>query len=224
MDDKHHSAKDVPVATIIGTSTSSTPTTATAVDLYARRSCPRCGCRMSSLQFDKHTFCVICRDMKCSLATTCKECKAWSKEFMLGYVKHQRSLVTKGKRITPSPSPSPPVTVVVTTSLDTSPSELFSEDRLRQLMHSMFKDLMPASVGTNPSSTAPPAVPDSATKCTEATGGLQSVTPFEAPTMESPGVVLPMTQVDPPPPHTVSVSYVDSSGFSNLGGVPLILV
>ena len=139
---------------------------------------------------------------------------------MLGYVKHQRSLVTKGKRITPSPSPPPLVTVVATTSLDTSPSELFSEDRLRQLMHSMFKDLMPASIGTDPSSTAPLAVPDSATKCTEATGGLQSVTPFEAPTMESPGVVLPMTQVDLPPPNTVSacVSYVDSSGFSNLGG------
>ena len=171
MDYKHHSAKDVSVADTIGASTSSTPTTATAVDLYARRSCPHCGCRMSSLQFDKHTFCVVCRDMKCSLATRCKECKAWSKEFMLGYVKHQRSLVTKGKRITPSPSPSPPVTVVVTTSLDSSPSELFSEDRLRQLMHSMFKDLLPASVGTNPSSTAPPAVPESATKFTEATGG-----------------------------------------------------
>ena len=203
MDDKHHSAKDVPVATIVGASTSSTPTTATAVDLNARRSCPRCGRRMSSLQFDKHTFCVICRGMKCSLATRCKECKAWSKEFMLGYVKHQRSLVTKGKRITPSPSP---VTVVATTSLDTSPSELFSEDRLRQLMHSMFKDLMPASIGTNPSSTAPPAVPDSATKCTEATGGLQSVTPFEASTMESPGVVLPMTQwIYLPPPYCICV-------------------
>ena len=221
MDDKHHSAKDVPVATNVGASTSSTPTTATAVDLYTRRSCPRCGRRMSSLQFDKHTFCVICRDVKCSLATRCKECKAWSKEFMLGYVKHQRSLVMKEKRITPSSSPPPPVTVVATTSLDTSPSELFSEDRLRQLMHSMFRDLMPASIGTNPSSTAPPAVTDSATKYTEATwGGLQSVMPFEAPTMESPGVVLPTTQVDLPPPHNVSVcvSCVDSSGFSNLGG------
>ena len=31
-------------------------------------------------------------------------------------------------------------------------------------------------------------VPDSATKYTEATGGLQSDMPFEAPMMESPGV------------------------------------
>ena len=94
-------------------------------------------------------------------------------------------------------------------------------------MHSMFHDLMSARLATNPSSTAPPAVPDSATKCTEATGGLRSVTPFEVPSTESPGVALPMTQVDPPPPppHTVSVcvSYVASCGVSNLG-VPLILV
>ena len=39
------------------------------------------------------------------------------------------------------------------------------------------------SLSTNHISTAPPAVPDSATKYTdtEATGGLRSVTPFEAP-------------------------------------------
>ena len=36
-------------------------------------------------------------------------------------------------------------------------------------------------LGTNHISTAPPAVPDSATKYTEATGGLRSVTLFEAP-------------------------------------------
>ena len=52
MDDKHHSAKDVPVAAAVSASPSSTQTTASAVDLYARRSCPRCGRRMSSLQFD----------------------------------------------------------------------------------------------------------------------------------------------------------------------------
>ena len=37
------------------------------------------------------------------------------------------------------------------------------------------------SLGTNHISTAPPVVSDSATKYTEATGGLRSVTPFEAP-------------------------------------------
>ena len=204
MDDDSHRAADVPGVTAVSVLPSSSPPPATAatatVDLYARRSCPRCGRRMSSLKFDKHTFCVICRDVKCSLSTRCKECKTWSKDFMLGYVRHQRSLVPKGKRIPPSPSPSPPVTVVVTTSPDTSSTEIFSEERLKQLMQSMFKDLMPASICTNPSSTAPSAVPDSATKYTEATGGLQSDSPFEAPMLESPGVVLPTTQVDFPPP------------------------
>ena len=67
-------------------------------------------------------------------------------------------------------------------------------------MHSMFQDFMhSARLSTNQTSTAPLAVPDSATKCTEATGGLRSVTPVEVPSTESPDVVLPMTQVDPPP-------------------------
>ena len=41
---------------------SSTPTTFAVTDVFARRSCLRCGRRMSSLQFDKHTLCVVCRD------------------------------------------------------------------------------------------------------------------------------------------------------------------
>ena len=79
-------------------------------------------------------------------------------------------------------------------------------------MHSMFQDLLQsASLGTNQPSTAPPAVPDSAPKYTEATGGLRSVTPVEAPSAESPGVVLPTHQEDlPPPPHTVCVYVICS--------------
>ena len=46
--------------------------------------------------------------------------------------------------------------------------------------HSFHVIFRLGSLGTN-ISTAPPAVPDSATKYTEATGGLRSVTPFEAP-------------------------------------------
>ena len=77
-------AKDVPVSDPSVASASSTPTTSAAADVSARRSCPCCGRRMSSLQFDKHTLCVVFRDSKCSLDTRCKECKAWSKKFMLG--------------------------------------------------------------------------------------------------------------------------------------------
>ena len=74
-------------------------------------------------------------------------------------------------------------------------------------MHSMFHDFMQScSLGINQPSTAPPAVPDSATKITEAAGGLSSVTPVEVPISESSGVVLLTTQEDlfppPPPPPT----------------------
>ena len=157
MDKNIDSAKDVSVSDPSSSSTSSTPTTSAATDVSARRSCPRCGRQMSSLQFDKHTLCVVCRDIKCSLDTRCKECKAWSEEFMLGYVKHQRTLGSKARKSTPASSPSPPVTAVTTASLVSLPSETFSEDRLRQLMHSMFQDLMhSARLGTNQPSTAPP--------------------------------------------------------------------
>ena len=131
MDKNIDSAKDVSVSDPSSASTSSTPTTSAATDVSARRSCPCCGHRMSSLQFDKHTLCVVCRDIKCSLDTKCKECKAWLKEFMLGYVKHQRTLVSKARKSTPASSPSLPVTAVTTASLVSLPSETFSEDRLR---------------------------------------------------------------------------------------------
>ena len=60
MDKDTNSAKDVPVT---ATSVTSSPsTTSAATDVSARRSYPRCGRRMSRLQFDKHTLCVVCRD------------------------------------------------------------------------------------------------------------------------------------------------------------------
>ena len=100
MDKDTECAKDVPVSDPSVASASSTPTTSAATDVSTCRSCPRCGRRMSSLQFDKHILCVVCRDIKCSFDTRCKECKAWSKEFMLGYVKHQRTLVSKARKST----------------------------------------------------------------------------------------------------------------------------
>ena len=192
MDKDTDSAKDVPVTATSVTSSPSTPMTSAATDVSACRPCPRCGRRMSSLQFDKHTLCVVCRDVKCSLDTRCKECKAWSKEFMLGYVKHQRSLVSKGKKPATTFSPSLPITAVTTAPIVSLPSLSFSEGRIRQLMDSMFQDFMQSgSLGINQPSTAPLAVPDSATKNTEATGGLRLGMPVEAPSAESPGVVLP---------------------------------
>ena len=125
MDKDTDSAKDVPVTATSVTSSPSTLTTSAATDVSARRSCPRCGRRMSSLQFDKHALCVVRRDVKCSVDTRCKECKAWSKEFMLGYVKHQRSLVSKAKKPATTSSPSPPLTVVTTAPVVSLPPFLF---------------------------------------------------------------------------------------------------
>ena len=113
MDKDTDHAKDVHDTAASVTSSPSTPTTSAAVDVAARQSCPRCARRMTSLQFGKHSLCVVCRDVKCSLDTRCKECKSWSKDFMLGYVKHQCSLVSKGKKPATT-SPSPPVTAVTT--------------------------------------------------------------------------------------------------------------
>ena len=113
---------------------------------------------------------------------------------MLGYVKHQRSLVSKGKKPATTSSPSPLITAVTTTPVVSLPSLPVSEDCFRQLMHSMLKDMIQSgSLGTNQPSTSPPAVLDSALLSTGATGGLRSVTPVEAPSAESLGVVLPMS-------------------------------
>ena len=121
---------------------------------------------------------------------------------MLGYVKHQRSLVSKGKKEAPTSSPSVPVTAVTTAPVVSLPSlPVSTEDQLRSYVHSVLANLLSksGSLGTDLLSTAPPAVPNSAPMSTGAAGGLGSVTPFEVPTTESPGVVLPTTQEDLPP-------------------------
>ena len=79
------SDKDVP-STL--PSSPSTPSTSAAADVSAHRTCPRCTRRMSSLKYDKHSLCVACRDVQCSAEVRCSECRSWSTDFMLGYVKH----------------------------------------------------------------------------------------------------------------------------------------
>ena len=141
--------------------------------------------------------------MKCSVEVRCTECRSWSKDFMLGYVKHQRSLVSNGRKEVTNSSPSLPVTTVITASVVSPPSlPVVSEDQIRDYVHSVLANILSqsGSVGTNTISTAPLAVPNSAPMSTGVAGGLSSDTPFEVPTSESPGVVLPMNREDPPPP------------------------
>ena len=102
-------------------------------------------------------------------------------------------------------SPSAPVTAVTTAPVVSLPSLPVSDDQFREYVHSMLTTVLSqsGSVGTNPISTAPPAVPNSAPKSTGVAGGLRSDTPIEVPSAESPGVVLPTYQEDPPPPPTL---------------------
>ena len=83
--------------------------------------------------------------------------------------------------------------------------------RLQSLVHSILSDYFSHSpqLGINPLLSAPPAVPHSSSLLRVATRGVGAVTPFEALPTETPGMVLPVTQVDPPPPiisvHNVSL-------------------
>ena len=195
------------------------------------RSCPRCARRMSSLKFDKHSTCVKCRDNQCSVDVRCNECKSWSVDFMLGYVKHQKSLVSEGGKKAPSSSsssssPSKPPVVTSTVPPPTPALPAGTEDQLKTFVQSFLSDLISQSgqLGTNPLVSAP-AVPNSASLLREVAGCLSADTPTEVPLTESPGKVLPTTQEDHPPPdfhvHDVSslVRGVASSGGG--GGGPL---
>ena len=196
--DCHGINKDVP-STV---PSPSKPSASAAADVSARRTCPRCT-RMSSLKFDKHSLCVTCRDVKCYVEVRCSECRSWSKDFMLGYVKHQRSLISKGKEEVTTSSPSVPVTAVTTAPVVSLPSlPVVSDDQIRSYVHSVLATILSqsGSIGTNLLSTAPSAVPNLALMSTGAAGGLSSDTPFEVPISESPGVMLPTNQEDLPPP------------------------
>ena len=64
--------KDLPTSAPASSASSSS---ATATDVSAYRSCGRCAFRMSSILYDKHTLCLNCRDVQCSLDVRCDECK-----------------------------------------------------------------------------------------------------------------------------------------------------
>ena len=97
-----------------------------------------------------------------------------------------------------------------------------SESQLKTLVQSFLTDFFSQSgqIGTNPLISAPPAVPNSVSLLREAAGGLSEVTPSEAPLTESPGEVLPRTQVDLPP-AIISVQDVSLiRGLVSSGGSP----
>ena len=60
-----------------------------------QRSCAKCPSRMSSIDRDKHLYCIKCRGYECSVELRRDECKDWSKEEMLAHEKIRKSLAIK---------------------------------------------------------------------------------------------------------------------------------
>ena len=85
-------------ATASKPTTSSASASSPAMDSAARRSCSKFSRRMSSYVNDKHSLCLHCRDVLCSVDVRYQECKDWSTESMLEYVKYRKSLVSRGKK------------------------------------------------------------------------------------------------------------------------------
>ena len=92
------------------------------------------------LNMTKHTLCLSCRDVTCSVDVRCSECSSWSTESMAEYLRHRRSLVLEGKKkssvTTPSsssPSVLPSATlIVVSQSPSPSLTSIADDDKIKQ--------------------------------------------------------------------------------------------
>ena len=95
---------------------------------------------MSSIDRDKHLYCIKCRWFECSVEFRCDECKDWLKEEMLAHEKIRKSLASKskgrGKSSTNSKSSkkpaSPPLTSV----------PLDIDDRFKEQYDRLVKDMV----------------------------------------------------------------------------------
>ena len=58
-------------------------------------------------EYDKHTICSMCRNVRCELDNSCSEFKDWSISQMEDFIKHRRSLDNEcTKRVEAGPSTS----------------------------------------------------------------------------------------------------------------------
>ena len=162
-----------PPSTSAASTASSSSASSLALDSAARHFCTKCSRRMSSYAHDKHTLCLHCWNVLCSLENRCRECSSWSKDEMLEYLKYRKSSVAKGKKqssvATPTssaPSVSRSATPVsVSASVASPPSSLpslASKEGLKTFVHSVLASFLsqpasPLSLGINPSFAAPSA-------------------------------------------------------------------
>ena len=126
---------------------------------------------MSSYKYDKHSLCISCRDVTCSVDVHCSECSSWSTEVMAEYLRHCKSLVSKGKKkpvSTPSFFPSvPPSAVPVRPVQSPTPalSSLANDSKLKEHVHSVLASMLsqpgsPVNIGSNPFISARVEVPN----------------------------------------------------------------
>ena len=145
------------------------------LDSAAHRSCSECSRRMRSYKSDKHTLCLYYRDVLCSVDLRCRECSLWSTEMLQDYLKHRKSLVSKGKKkssvATPtSSSPSVPLSATPPTpavSVSVAPptptlTSIASDQSINDYVHSvlasfLFQPASQISIGSNPFVSAPMA-------------------------------------------------------------------
>ena len=115
------------------------PRSSTSGELQ-QRSCARCPSRMSSIDRDKHLFCIKCRGYECSVDLRCDECKDWSKEEMLAHEKIRKSLASKNKGRGKSSSSSSKSSKKPA-SLPSTSVPLDIDDRLREQHDSLVKEM-----------------------------------------------------------------------------------
>ena len=153
---------------------SSSAASPAVTDAGSHRKCIRCKKRMSTLTYDKHTFCLTCRDVKCDNDHRCKECLDWGAEQMVNYLKHRHSLEGKSKKRSDSSSSSnsssltPATTSSATARTDSvdSVSVKDAENRISANVSSMSSAIMShisnlkSECVTNLPLSAPLSVPD----------------------------------------------------------------
>ena len=161
--------------------TSATPSTSSpAVDVSAHRSCLCCAKQMSSIKYDKHTFCLQCRNVPCSVEVRCSECSDWSLDVMQDYLRHRKSLVSKGRNkaatavSTASASSTPEVSTVSSVVNQPALPSVSDDEKIKDYVRSFLSQFLTQSgiLGTNPSVSAPSVVPPhSSPPSRGATGG-----------------------------------------------------
>ena len=146
-----------------GQTTSSSSTS--SQEAGSHRNCSVCKKRISQYKFDRHTVCISCRPIVCDLNHRCGECNDWSTDEMENYLKHRKSLDSKGKKKDSKASTitqSPKQTNLVSTDMLRS-----LEDRLNQKFSKFFEhklDLIDEAIGNKLTSffSAPSKVPEPA--------------------------------------------------------------